>query len=79
MIMNKWKVAEWSKAADCKSVTNSLVGSNPTLPTCVHFDFVYSLLYFGLAYSSKEERSFDKRKVDGSSPSKPRCSDTLNL
>lgn len=26
------KVAEWSKAADCKSVTNSLVGSNPILP-----------------------------------------------
>ena len=27
----KEEVAEWSKAADCKSVSNTHVGSNPTL------------------------------------------------
>ena len=33
ILFNKGEVAEWTKAADCKSAGVAYVGSNPALPT----------------------------------------------
>ena len=43
ILFNKGEVAEWTKAADCKSAGVAYVGSNPALPTMiVDFGFLVS-------------------------------------
>ncbi len=38
-------VAEWSKAIDCKSIGNTIVGSNPTHLHTQHINFIHWLLH----------------------------------